>query len=336
MIDLVTVIVPSFNHAEYIEECLRSIHDQTYPRLELVVVDDNSSDATAAIAEDLLNGDLGRRFERAMVIRKPDNAGAHDSLNIGLKEARGEYIAIANSDDTFAPARVARILAAMRDSQSRFGFSLVAGFLDPKSTTSLARPGDAVLPSDLFALFILRQTLALARDPTTGFALLRKNIAISTGNFVFSSALARRIGGFLPLKYCHDWDFILQALVVTEPVCVMEPLYRYRLHAANTFLELQSRAAIETEVVLRRFFRAILKGTENVWCPSPSAWPGYFEQFLRENAFWQYWALESGHGLPHWRTIEASQTALEETSFCRRDGSRLNSIIDALYAKADG
>jgi glycosyltransferase involved in cell wall biosynthesis len=270
------------------------------------------------------------------VIRKPENAGAHDSLNIGLAQARGDYIAIANSDDSFAAERIARILATMRENQSQFGFSLVAGFLDSKTMKPGGQWGDDVLPSDVFSLFVLRQTLALARDVTTGFALLRRNIAISTGNFVFSAALGRRIGGFLPLKYCHDWDFALQALVLTEPVCVMEPLYRYRLHAANSFRGLRSRAIIESEVALRRFFRAVLNGTENVLCPSPSAWPGYFEQFLRESKLWHYWAIESGHGLPQWRTIAAPETEPQEAGFALQDGSRLNSLIDALYAKADG
>jgi hypothetical protein len=113
---------------------------------------------------------------------------------------------------------------------------------------------------------------------------------VSTGNLVFSRKLYESIGPFAPLRYCHDWDFLLRALVETEPLFVPLPLYRYRLHSANSFRTLGAEADRETEQVLRRYFDAMRAGGfENEWAPSPEQWPGYFERFMGMHGFWRYW-----------------------------------------------
>lgn len=300
--ELVSIIVPSYAHQAYIVDCLHSLHAQTHERIELILIDDCSPDRTFETARALLSTPFGRRFERVELYRKPENRGAHDSLNMGLDLARGDYIAIVNSDDLFVPARLERMLLAMRDTGSTFAFSLVDLLKDGDTATA---EEEATLVPPALTLLGLRQELSLLRDPTVGFALLRENLAISTGNFLFSAALARKVGHFQPLKYCHDWDFILQALIHTEPVAVMEPLYLYRLHGQNSFRAYQNLAEIETEVVLRRFFRATVRGTTpNPLCPSPTNWPGYFETFVRGIEIWRHWAREAGLPVEGWRISE--------------------------------
>jgi len=303
---LVSVIVPAYKHEAYILECLRSIGDQTYPRLELIVIDDCSPDATFALAQALLRTPFAKRFESFVLRGKEENRGADDSLNMGLELAKGDYIALVNSDDRFKPRRVEALLEATRERGCEFGFTGVETIVDAPTDPTKAKARGERFPESLI-LLRLRQSLAIARERTIGYSLLRQNVAISTGNFFFSRRLAEDIGGFQPLKYCHDWDFILQALLRTEPVFVDEPLYEYRLHPTNSFRSLQHLAEVETEVVLRRFFREILDGNvSNPNCPSPQSDWGYFEAFLTHAYYRKLWAKEAGLPFPGERVREPS------------------------------
>jgi glycosyltransferase involved in cell wall biosynthesis len=316
--DLVSIIVPAYRHERYVLDCLQSLHAQTHERLELIFIDDCSPDRTLELTEALLATRFASRFENVVLRRKTENRGAHDSLNTGLELASGDYIAIVNSDDLFRPRRVEHLLTALNDRGSGFGFSIVEILNDDEAEDGAARDQERAAASPVpesVMLLGLRQQLAIARDVSVGFALLRQNVSVSTGNFLFSSEVARKVGRFLPLKYCHDWDFILQALVHTEPVAVLEPLYQYRVHQQNSFRGYAQRAEherlfshlsiIETEVVLRRFFRSVVSGRlTNRLCPSPGNWPGYFEAFIREAGYWSYWAKEAAEPLPAWRTYD--------------------------------
>ncbi|MCW2274664.1 glycosyltransferase [Rhodoblastus acidophilus] len=304
---LVSVIVPSYNHETYILECLKSIHEQTHERLELIFIDDNSTDRTFDFAKALLGTAFSKRFENIVLRRNPKNSGAHISLNVGLDLAEGDYVAIINSDDRFRPRRIERLLNAVSESGSEFAFTAVDTFSESRSKAgSDASEATPAFPESLILLRV-RQLLNIARDPTLGYSLLRQNVAISTGNFFFSRRLANDIGGFQPLKYCHDWDFILQALVRTQPVFVDEVLYDYRLHPTNSFRSLQHLAQVETEVVLRRFFRAILMGpAPNPKCPSPQRDMGNFEAFVAKAYYSKFWAKEGGNPLEGERVTASS------------------------------
>lgn len=293
---LVSVIVPSFCHEDYLLECLSSIHDQTHARIELVVVDDVSNDRTFERAEALLSTAFARRFANVVLLRNQRNLGAHATINRGIMESHGTHIAVINSDDVYFRDRISAQLEALAEGGSELSFTLVSILADP-----------GVIPEipEAFRLFTLRQMLGLQRDLTVGLSLLRANHAVSTGNLLFTRTLYDRVGPFLPLKYCHDWDFVLQSLFDCEPAVVMEPLYGYRLHGSNSFSGLTHLAEMETEVVLRRFFRrGLMGGSRNALAPTPGNWPGYFETFVAECGYDSFFNRENGEGLAGWRTVE--------------------------------
>jgi len=293
---LVSVVVPSYCHEDYLLDCLLSIHHQTYKAIELVVIDDVSTDASFARAEALLSTAFARRFANTVLMRNDQNLGAHATINRGIAASNGSHVAVINSDDLFYPERIAAQIEALAEAGSELSFTLVDIVADPAEVP--------VIP-EIFHLFTLRQMLALQRDLTTGFALLRSNQAVSTGNLLFTRALYDRIGPFLPLKYCHDWDFVLQSLYHCEPAVVMEPLYGYRLHGTNSFSGLAHLAGVESEVVLRRFFRrGLLGSSRNPLAPTWSNWPGYFGVFIEECRYDAYLRRENGEGVPGWRTFD--------------------------------
>jgi glycosyltransferase involved in cell wall biosynthesis len=232
----VSVVMPVYNHERFLERTLASVAAQTVAPCELVAVDDGSSDGSAAVIE---------RFARAapfpVTLVRQRNRGAHVALNRGLALARGRTVALLNSDDEFHPQRLERMVAMLGD-DAGFAFS-DAELIDDDDRP--ARGDDAAT---------LREAIARANArPTILESLLDRNVAISTGNFVFRRALAAAIGGFAAFEVCHDWDYILEATRHTRVVRVPEPLYRYRLHGRNTVSARVLAGLIDSERVLSRF-----------------------------------------------------------------------------------
>ncbi|HMM53351.1 MAG TPA: glycosyltransferase family A protein, partial [Burkholderiaceae bacterium] len=88
---LVSVIIPAYNTAGYIERCLQSVTEQTLRDIEIIVVDDGSTDDTAARVE-------AHADPRLTLSRKP-NGGPSSAKNLGLDRARGEFVLLLDSDD---------------------------------------------------------------------------------------------------------------------------------------------------------------------------------------------------------------------------------------------
>jgi glycosyltransferase involved in cell wall biosynthesis len=104
---LVSVIIPAFNAAEYIRGTLTSVLAQTYQALELIVVDDGSTDATGAIVEEFAKKDARVRLVRQC------NAGVGAARNTGIRMARGEYVAPLDADDVWFPKKLEKQVACM-------------------------------------------------------------------------------------------------------------------------------------------------------------------------------------------------------------------------------
>jgi glycosyltransferase involved in cell wall biosynthesis len=280
---LVSVVVPAYNHAGLVEESLRSVARQTHGPLELVVVDDASSDGTAEVVEGLFaDPAFAARFRGRLVFeRQPINRGAHAALNRGMALARGEWIAPLNSDDRYDDDRLAIMLAALEARRASLAFSAVR-FIDAS--------GHDVTGTDQLANSLARSQGAISNFASVGFALLRENVTISTGNLLFSRELLSRVGGFRDLRYCHDWDFALRCLLEVEPIFVDAPLYHYRLHATNSFRSLADVADTEAQECLRTYFAAVRRSAfENWLAPGPTTWPRLFDRFIVEHGLERSW-----------------------------------------------
>jgi GT2 family glycosyltransferase len=94
---LVSVVIPTYNRAHLIERTIASALGQTYPHVELIIVDDGSTDGTRALLEQKYAGDARVRY-----VHKP-NGGPASARNVGFAHARGAYIALLDSDDTWSP-----------------------------------------------------------------------------------------------------------------------------------------------------------------------------------------------------------------------------------------
>lgn len=110
--DMISVIVPVYNVETYLDKCIRSIVDQSYANLEIILVDDGSSDRSSTICDV-----WGTKDDRIKVIHQK-NGGLSDARNTGMSAATGDYISFIDSDDWIAPEMMARLIEAIRQDKS--------------------------------------------------------------------------------------------------------------------------------------------------------------------------------------------------------------------------
>jgi glycosyltransferase involved in cell wall biosynthesis len=244
---LVSVVIPSFNHERFLEEAIRSVLRQTHENVEVIVVDDGSTDNSLDVAHAI--------HDPRVRIYAQENQGAHAAINRGLALARGTWLAILNSDDVFAPSRLEKLLCSFEaeprpalacshieivDSTGKV-LGVKHGFHDllPRS---IAHPMD---------------TFAALDDPVLN--LLGSNYLATTSNMLFPAALIEQIGTFRAFRYTHDWDFALRAAVCGDIAIVDEPLVRYRVHTRNTIRENERRMVVEINITLAANLARVLR-----------------------------------------------------------------------------
>ncbi len=113
---LVSVVVPSYNAGKTLDETLRSVRSQTHEALEIIVVDDGSTDDTAVVAQRHADAD-----KRVRVIRQA-NGGVAAARNTGWQAASADIVALIDSDDLWAPEKIARQLQALTEGGPQVGF----------------------------------------------------------------------------------------------------------------------------------------------------------------------------------------------------------------------
>ncbi|MBY0328666.1 glycosyltransferase family 2 protein [Patescibacteria group bacterium] len=103
---LVSIIIPAHNREKYLEAAVRSVLEQTLTDIEVLIVNDASTDTTGSIADSLAQQD-----DRIRVIHHPENKLRSGALNTGLDTATGKYISILDSDDYYLPNKLERQVA---------------------------------------------------------------------------------------------------------------------------------------------------------------------------------------------------------------------------------
>lgn len=113
----ISVIMPAYNAAPYIETAIRSVMGQTFPDWELIVIDDCSRDSTVDIVERLVKED-----SRITLLRNEVNMGVSKTRNRGLDLARGSYVALLDSDDVWHPEKLEAQLARLKQTGADVGY----------------------------------------------------------------------------------------------------------------------------------------------------------------------------------------------------------------------
>lgn len=235
----VSVIIPLYNHASYIAEAVESVLAQGDIVGEMIVIDDGSKDESAAVMRRLAHIDSRIRFETQ------ENQGAHATINRGLRIARGEYLAILNSDDAYEVGRLSQLVRALDiDEGSAIACSSIA-FMDSTGKTIKNPWFDDAL-----------ENYKKVRD--LGVAIMDANFAMTTSNFLLRRSLIEIIGGFAPLRYAHDMEFLLRfAALGNRLAFVDKKLLRYRFHATNTIREDHRRVRLDWAICAAFFIHLV-------------------------------------------------------------------------------
>ncbi len=116
MAGLVSIIMPSYNTADYISDSIKSIQGQTYQEWELIIVDDCSSDNSVEVI-------CSFNESRIRLLKNEKNSGAAISRNYALREAKGKWIAFLDSDDTWVPEKLEKQIRFMEEHNYAFTFT---------------------------------------------------------------------------------------------------------------------------------------------------------------------------------------------------------------------
>lgn len=182
----VSVLIPAYNVEEWVEESLRSIQEQDYTHLEIVVVDDCSTDKTFDIITKLALED-----KRIIPLRNSVNKKIVDTLNYGLKYCTGDYILRHDADDVSEPNRITEQLRYLTE----YGLDIV---------------GTQMIPIDSDGKIIGPQsTLPINHDLIIRVAKLSSPL---THIWICKTEIYKQLNGYRKVPYAEDFDFILRAI----------------------------------------------------------------------------------------------------------------------------
>ncbi len=201
---LVTVVIPCYNQGRFLHDAIGSVARQQHPRVELIVVNDGSTDATGVVA----------RAAGARVLDQP-NRGVSAARNAGLQHATGDFVIFLDADDELLPDAISSGLATFAAWPEKACVLRPCALMDRERRPLRTNPPE-ITRDDLYA------------------ELLHRNVAWTPGGAMFRCADAREAGGF-PANVPHAADYALYLRFARERrlLYVPRPAVRYRQHGRN-------------------------------------------------------------------------------------------------------
>ena len=187
---LVSIIIPTYNYAAYIGKAVDSALKQTYANIEIIVVDDGSTDNTK---------DVLQKYGDKLVYIQQNNQGAAAARNRGLKEAKGDFICFLDADDTYYPNNIAQKVSFLEAQQSLDWCYSNWSWVD--------EAGQEVMRGD-------EPEVSLANIQAEGdvLPLALQGYRLGTNVFMFRKVLVDKLQGFdTHLKVLEDYDYYLRA-----------------------------------------------------------------------------------------------------------------------------
>ena len=230
----ISVVIPSYNHEKYIAQAIQSVLNQSEDNLELIVVDDGSTDDSLKV--------IGGFSDPRLVVIPQENQGAHAAINRGLIAARGEYLAILNSDDVFHAKRLERLVRTLQKNPDVGIAGSYIQVIDASGNSLGIKHGYR----DFDPWTLPHRERSFRNGEDLRVVQLTENYWATTSNYVFARKWYEQVGPFRPLRYVHDWDFVLRVGQIAKLFMIPEALISYRVHATNTIKD--NRAAMIYEI----------------------------------------------------------------------------------------
>jgi alpha-1,3-rhamnosyltransferase len=263
---LVSILIPSRNHARFVEASIASAVAQTYPRLELIVVDDGSDDDSIEIIRGALR-ECGSRFERC-VFEPQRHRGLPATLNRAARLARGDFVSILDSDDVFLPQKIEALITsdAWASPQTAVVFG-DASFID-ECGRPFALAVDFTRDHSRRTGYATELQFGLANlgrrpadDELGTYATLIERSHIPDGAVLIRSSALQSAGMFDSSVVTVDYGLWLKLSRSWRLVYVDEIVAKKRWHDTNTSLRHRDRMVRDAVTLLVRERRHCRDGT---------------------------------------------------------------------------
>ena len=206
---LVSVIIPNYNYERYIQKCLESVVSQDYPNIEIIVVDDGSTDRSIEVIQ---------KYFPSVVLISPGYQGVSSARNTGILKSSGDYLAFMDADDFWDPTKISKQMKVLFNTDADLVYSgvyIVSS--DGLEIQNTILPNYDLNCSEKYREFPTRAIILLGSSNP----LIKKSIISKTGLFD------------IRLTQSADWDFFRRVSDNAKICKLEEPLTYYRMNNQN-------------------------------------------------------------------------------------------------------
>lgn len=228
---LVSIITPAYNHEKYVEQAIKSAINQTYRNIELIIIDDGSTDKTSDIIMDFISKSAISRI----IFESQENRGLSKTLNKAVRMANGEFIAILFSDGIYLPNRIEECVNVLSRAKLNVCAVYSDGFIIDENGTKVGRFTDKYIKptgKNTYKELLLGNWIAALS------VLYRKSSLIECGLFDEN------------LKV-EDYDMLLRLAQKYKFEYIPEPLFLYRCHELNYSSD-QLKIKEQHEIIIKK------------------------------------------------------------------------------------
>lgn len=286
--ELISVVIPVYNIQTYLKECLNSVKNQTYKNIEIILVDDGSTDNSGTICDDYAKID-----SRIIVLHKK-NRGVSSARNEGIKVATGKYISFIDSDDWIAPDMLEKLYIAIKDSDSSIACC---------TFSEVTSDGRIIFPCGTYKHEIITSKMIAKKFCDEGYV---KNVMFPPWNKLFRRDVTAQIKFRNGLRMGEDFLFCMECVTEAgEMVIVDEPLYFYRLREGSAMTSSFSEKRLDYLIAAKEIVRIYRSN---------------YPEYLQTAEFWLY-----KHVLITQRQIEALE---DKNKFCLFSEEMKSYLVD--------
>lgn len=201
--DVVSIVIPTYNRSELLRKAVESLQAQTYQSIEIIIVDDCSSDDTEETVKNM-------KDKRIRYIKHERNKGGSEARNTGIKQANGRFVGFLDSDDQWLPEKLEKQLSVFK--QNPFAGVVYTG-------VNVVKGGEVI------------ETVTPQHKGNLLKMLLERNCLNTTSSILVKKELLDEVGGFDgALPSCQDWDLYLRLARISNFDFVKDPLVLFFEH----------------------------------------------------------------------------------------------------------
>lgn len=211
---LISIIVPIYNVSKYLDKCVESILNQNYKNIELILVDDGSTDGSEKKCDD-----WAKKDSRVVVIHK-ENGGSADSRNVGMEAAKGEYIGFVDSDDWIAPEMYEKLIEVIHERNLDMSVCFFKAVSDENYEFNNTEYPTTEYTGRDFANLIIAE-----KKPRISYAIWK---------CLYKREVIKGIKFYKGVHYNEDAVFLIESLWNARKMAFIEaPMYYYRVHESS-------------------------------------------------------------------------------------------------------